>query len=151
MDKDQNINLKIENKEVAQFGTMAKIQMFFETIMSFLRLVLAIIVVGGIVVAVGFIGWAVYTDNQANQVKASKTSPAKIQPSKSTSVPAPQKPAIDLTGWRQLRKDLSQPEVRALLGEPVSIQGGPFTVWSFSKNGSVTFYKEVVYSWTEPQ
>ncbi|QWE27482.1 hypothetical protein [Polynucleobacter sp. AP-Ainpum-60-G11] len=151
MDKDQNINLKIENKEVAQFGTMAKIQMFFETIMSFLRLVFAIIVVGVIVVAIGLIGWAVYTDNQANQVKASKTAPAKIQPSKSTSLPASQKPAIDLTGWRQLRKDLSQPEVRALLGEPVSIQGGPFTVWSFSKNGSVTFYKEIVYSWTEPQ
>jgi hypothetical protein len=151
MDTDQNINLKIENKEVAQFGTLAKIQMFFETIMSFLRLVLAIIVVGGIVAAVGFMGWIAYTDYQANQVKASKTPPAKIQPSKSTSVPAPQKPAIDLTGWRQLRKDLSQPEVRVLLGEPASIQGGPFTVWSFPNNGSVTFYKEVVYSWTEPQ
>ena len=120
MDTDQNINLKIENKEVAQFGALAKIQMFFETIMSFLRLVLAIIVVGGIVAAVGFMGWVAYTDYQANQVKVSKTPPAKIQPSKSASVPAPQKPAIDLTGWRQLRKDLSQPEVRALLGEPVS-------------------------------
>lgn len=151
MDKDQDINLKIENKEVAQFGTMAKIQMFFETIMSFLRLVLAIIVVGGIVAAVGFMGWVAYTDYQSNQVKPSKTPPAKIQPSKPSSAVAPQKPAIDITGWRQLRKDLSQPEVRALLGEPVSIQGGPFTVWSFPRNGSVTFYKEIVYSWTEPQ
>jgi hypothetical protein len=96
-------------------------------------------------------GWIAYTDYQANQVKASKTPPAKIQPSKSASVPAPKLAAIDLTGWRQLRKDLSQPEVRVLLGEPASIQGGPFTVWSFPNNGSVTFYKEVVYSWTEPQ
>jgi len=151
MDKDQNINLKIENKDVAQFGTLAKIQMFFETIMSFLRLVLAIIVVGGIVGAVGFAGWAAYTDYQANQVKASKTTPSKVQPNKSSSAVAPQRPAIDLTSWRQLRKDLSQPEVRALLGEPVSIQGGPFTVWGFPRNGSVTFYKEIVYSWTEPQ
>lgn len=151
MDKDQNINLKIENKEVAQFGTMAKIQMFFETIMSFLRLVLAIVIVGGIVLAVGVLGWAAYSDYQANQAKTAKGSSAKNQLSKTASASAPQKPTIDLTSWRQLRKDLSQSEVRALIGEPVSIQGGPFTVWSFPKNGSVTFYKEAVYSWNEPQ
>lgn len=151
MDKDQNINLKIENKEVAQFGTMAKIQMFFETIMSFLRLVLAIVIVGGIVLAVGVLGWAAYSDYQTNQAKAAKSPSAKNQQSKTASASAPHKPTIDLTGWRQLRKDMSQPEVRALIGEPVNIQGGPFTVWNFPKNGSVTFYKEVVYSWNEPQ
>ena len=145
MDKDQNINLKIENKEVAQFGTLAKIQMFFETIMSFLRLVLAIIIVGGIIAAVGFMSWVAYSDYQANQIKATKASPTKTQQAKSATAPVPQRQVIDLSGWRQLHKDLSQPEVRALLGEPVSIQGGPFTVWSFPNNGSVTFYKDVLY------
>jgi hypothetical protein len=37
MDKDQNLNLKIENKEVAQFTGMARAQMFFETVMSFFK------------------------------------------------------------------------------------------------------------------
>ena len=43
MDKDQNLNLKIENKEVAQFTGMARAQMFFETVMSFLRMLLSLL------------------------------------------------------------------------------------------------------------
>lgn len=154
MDKHQNINLKIENKEVAQFGTMARIQMFFETVMSFLRLVLTIIVVGGVIAAIGIVGWAAYNDYQNNQTKSLKTSSAKNQPIKQTPKTAsavPKEPAIDLVAWRQIHKNLSPADVRRLLGEPVRIQGGNFSIWSYPNNGSVTFYKEVIYSWVEPQ
>jgi hypothetical protein len=154
MDKDQNINLKIENKEVAQFTGMARTQMFFETIMSFLRLILAIIVVGGIVLAIGVVGYGMYVDNQQSQNKSAKTPAVKSAPAakpvKEQSQTQIEKPAIDLTPWRALRKDMTMPEVRSILGEPSRVDGGSFTTWHYPNYGTVTFYKDVVYLWREP-
>ena len=156
MDKDQNINLKIENKEVAQFTGMARTQMFFETIMSFLRLILAILVVGGIVLVVAVFGYSIYSDNQQAQNKPAKSAAPKSASSPKPAVkeqvaPAPQqKPIVDLTTWRTLRKDMSMGDVRSILGEPSRIDGGSFTTWHYPNYGTVTFYKDVVYLWREP-
>ena len=158
MDKDQNINLKIENKDIAQFTGMARVQEFVRTVMSVLGMIVSVLLVGGIIAVVGFFGWAMYTDSQNAQQAKPQQQQSKSQPSKSKQATAPQeqvaipqKPVIDLTPWRQLRKDQTPSEVRALLGEPTHIQGGNFSTWAYANSGSVTFYKEVVYSWREPQ
>lgn len=58
MDKDQNINLKIENKDIAQFTGMARVQEFVRTVMSVLGMIVSVLIVGGIIAVVGFFGWA---------------------------------------------------------------------------------------------
>jgi hypothetical protein len=148
MDKDQNINLKIENKDLAQFTGMARVQEFVRTVMSVLGMIISVLIFGVIIASAGFLGWSLYEDNQSAQnakPQQSKFQPAKIQQSK------PAKPAADLTSWRQIKKDMSMSDVRTLLGEPNRIQGGSFSTWDYPKYGSVTFYKDVVFSWTEPQ
>lgn len=144
MDKEQNLNLKIENKEVAQFTGMARIQMFIETVMSFLRMVLTIVVVGGIVAVIGFMVWVFYQDS--NQPK---TPPAKISQSKTST--NQQKQSSDLGSWRQLKKSMSEEQVRALLGEPSKVDGGTFAFWHYKSGGTVTFYNDRVDAWTEPR
>ena len=144
MDKEQNLNLKIENKEVAQFTGMARVQMFFETVMSFLRMVLAIIVVGGIVAVIGFIAWTFYQDSNQPKTPAAKTSQSKPAANQ-------QKQSTDLSSWRQLKKNMSEEQVRALLGEPAKIDGGTFAFWHYRNGGAVTFYNDRVDSWTEPR
>ena len=144
MDKEQNFNVKVENKEVAQFTGMARVQMFFETVMSFLRMVLAIIVVGGIVAVIGFMAWAFYQDSNQPKTPPTKTSqskPAANQPKQSS----------DLRSWRQLKKNMSEEQVRALLGEPAKVDGGTFAFWHYRNGGAVTFYNDRVDSWTEPR
>ena len=162
MDKDQqhNINLKVENKDVAQFTGMARVQEFVRTVMSVLGMIVSVLIVGGIIAVVGFFGWAMYTDSQNAQQAKPQQQQSKSQPAKSkqatapqeqvATAPTPQKPVIDLAPWRQLKKDQSPNDVRALLGEPNHVQGGNFSTWSYPNNGSVTFYKDVVYLWREP-
>lgn len=159
MDKDQNINLKIENKDIAQFTGMARVQEFVRTVMSVLGMIVSVLIVGGIIAVVGFFGWAMYTDSQNAQQAKPQQQQSKSQPAKSKQATAPQeqvatapqKPVIDLAPWRQLKKDQSPSDVRGLLGEPNHVQGGNFSTWAYANGGSVTFYKEVVYSWREPQ
>ena len=67
------VNLNIQRTDMHQFTGMARVQMFTETVMSVLRMILAIIIVGGILVGVGFMGWAAYTDYQQNQAKVTKS------------------------------------------------------------------------------
>ena len=154
MDKDHNINLKVENKEVAQFTTPAKIQEWVRAVMSVLGMIVSVIIVGVIVAVIAFMVWAYYQDSQVQPQKTQK--PAKLQQAK-PSAAAPvspsvaQKPAVDLAPWRQLSKNQSPDQVRGFLGEPLRVQGGNFTIWSFPNNGSVTFYENKVYMWTEPQ
>lgn len=144
MDKEQNLNLKIENKEVAQFTGMARAQMFFETVMGFLRMLISIVIVSAILAGVGYIGWAIYQDNTQP-----KTPPAKTSQSK-PSINQP-KQATDLSSWRQLKKNMSEEQVRALLGEPAKVDGGTFAFWHYRNGGTVTFYNDRLDSWTEPR
>lgn len=66
------VNLNIQRTDMHQFTGMARVQMFTETVMSVLRMILAVVLVGGVLVAVGVMGWAAYTDYQQNQAKAIK-------------------------------------------------------------------------------
>lgn len=58
--------------------------------------------------------------------------------------------------WRQIKKGLSRDTVRIFLGEPKRISGGSFETWSygdrsyFGAPATVTFYRDMVYSWVEP-
>ncbi len=144
MDKEQNFNLKIENKEVAQFTGMARAQMFFETVMGFLRMLLAIVVVGAILGGVGYIAWAIYQDNTKPKAPPAKTSQSKPTANQ-------QKQSSDLSSWRQLKKNMSEEQVRTLLGEPAKVDGGTFAFWHYRSGGTVTFYNDRLDSWTEPR
>lgn len=144
MDKEQNFNLKIENKEVAQFTGMARAQIFFETVMGFLRMLLSVVVVGAILAGIGYFAWNIYQDNTPP-----KTPPAKTSQNKP--VANQQKQSADLSSWRQLKKNMSEEQVRALLGEPAKVDGGTFAFWHYRSGGSVTFYNDRLDSWTEPR
>ena len=144
MDKDQNLNLKIENKEVAQFTGMARAQMFFETVMSFLRMLLAIVIVGAILAGIGYFAWNIYQDNTKPKAPPAKTSQSKPTANQ-------QKQSSDLSSWRQLKKNMSEEQVRALLGEPTKVDGGTFAFWHYRSGGTVTFYNDRLDSWTEPR
>jgi outer membrane protein assembly factor BamE (lipoprotein component of BamABCDE complex) len=144
MDKDQNFNVKIENKEVAQFTGMARAQMFFETVMSFLRMLLSVVVVGAILSGVGYFAWAIYQDNTKPKAPPAKTSQSKP-------IANQQQQSSDLSSWRQLKKNMSEEQVRALLGEPAKVDGGTFAFWHYRSGGTVTFYNDRVDSWTEPR
>ena len=144
MDKEQNLNLKIENKEVAQFTGMARAQMFFETVMSFLRMLLAIVVAGAVLAGIGLVAWNIYQDNTQPKAPPTKTSQNK-------STATQQKQSVDLSSWRQLKKNMSEEQVRALLGEPSKVDGGTFAFWHYKSGGTVTFYKDSVDSWVEPR
>lgn len=144
MDKDQNLNLKIENKEVAQFTGMARAQMFFETVVSFLRMLLTMVIVGAILAGIVFAAWSIYQDN--SQTKAL---PAKASQSKSSS--SQPKQSVDLSSWRQLKKNMSEEQVKALIGDPAKVDGGTFAFWHYRSGGTVTFYNDRLDSWTEPR
>ena len=55
--------------------------------------------------------------------------------------------------WRQLRRDMSMDEVRALLGEPESVSAYPtWTTWEYPGDGTVMFNeKHKVTGWREPR
>ena len=144
MDKEQNLNLKIENKEVAQFTGMARAQMFFDTVMSFLRMLLAIVVAGAVLTGIGLVAWNIYQDNTQPKMPPTKTSQNK-------STATQQKQSVDLSSWRQLRKSMSEEQVRALLGEPLKVDGGTLAFWHYKSGGKVTFYQDRVDSWEEPR
>jgi uncharacterized membrane protein YebE (DUF533 family) len=144
MDKDQNLNLKIENKEVAQFTGLARAQMFFETVMSFLKMLLAIVIVGAILAGIGYVAWNIYQDNTHPKTSPTKTSQNKPSTNQ-------QKKSDDLSSWRQLKKDMSEDQVRSLLGEPAKVDGGTFAFWHYRNGGMITFYNDRLYSWTEPR
>jgi hypothetical protein len=68
------MNLNIQRTEMAQFTGMARVQMFVDTVLALLRMVLAVIMVGGLVGFLGYIGYTAYTENQAKtaQIKPKK-------------------------------------------------------------------------------
>jgi hypothetical protein len=52
--------------------------------------------------------------------------------------------------WRELQVGMSMASVRSLLGEPVSISGGSFAIWSYASTGRIIFTNGKLYSWDEP-
>ena len=68
-----------------------------------------------------------------------------------------QKPIISgegwesLVNWRKLATGMSPSDVKNILGEPLRLNGGPFTFWYYQNNGNVVFHRETLYSWTEPR
>lgn len=56
-----------------------------------------------------------------------------------------------ISEWRKLSRDMSMSEVRDLLGEPDTVNGGSFTDWQYKNGGRVIFYKEKVDRWIEPR
>ena len=59
--------------------------------------------------------------------------------------------AKSIANWRQLNRGMSYNEVRGLLGEPLRIEGGGVAYWLYSNNGRVTFVRDTLSSWNEPQ
>lgn len=74
--------------------------------------------------------------------------PQRATPSAS---PSPGGDASKLANWRALRRGMTGDDVRALLGEPVRIQGGGFTYWFWDRGGKVSFWQEKVDGWEEPR
>ena len=59
--------------------------------------------------------------------------------------------AKSIANWRKLNRGMSYNEVRGLLGEPLRIEGGGVAYWMYSNNGRVTFVRDTLSSWNEPQ
>jgi hypothetical protein len=62
--------------------------------------------------------------------------------------------APSLVSWRSLMIGMSQGQVRAILGEPLRVDGGDFTTWYYSNKDVlgpyVRFYQSRLDSWKEP-
>ena len=56
-----------------------------------------------------------------------------------------------ITNWRLLKSGFSPKDVRELLGEPTRIDGGNVAFWTYPNRGEVTFLREQVQQWREPQ
>ena len=59
--------------------------------------------------------------------------------------------AKTIANWRKLNRGMSYNDVRGLLGEPLRIEGGGVAFWMYSNNGRVTFVRDTLSSWNEPQ
>ncbi len=79
----------------------------------------------------------------------------KSAPSQGQPIPASNK-WQDLANWRRLREGMKMDEVRALLGEPDRVEGGPITFWYWVDANThvyawVNFESGKVMGWTEPR
>lgn len=72
----------------------------------------------------------------------------KSEPSKGRPIPA-STGWKDIANWRQLRPGMTMDEVRALLGEPERVEGGPWTYWYWAK-ANVYFIEGELKGWSEP-
>ena len=59
--------------------------------------------------------------------------------------------AKSLANWRRLNRGMSHNDVRAVLGEPLRIEGGVLTSWHYANNGRVDYIRDKLDSWKEPQ
>ena len=89
-------------------------------------------------------------DRRVGALEAVKSAPSQGQP-----IPASTK-WKDLANWRRLREGMKMDEVRALLGEPDRVEGGPITFWYWVDSNAnvyakVDFESEKVMGWTEPR
>lgn len=77
----------------------------------------------------------------------------KAEPSRARPMPASAN-WRELGHWRQLRREMTMDQVRALLGEPDRVEtNGPLTSWTWGKPGEATlqFYNDGLDSWSEPR
>ena len=56
-----------------------------------------------------------------------------------------------VSNWRELTTDMSEGDVRKILGEPYRVEGGVIATWYYRNDGEVGFYQGKVDSWTEPR
>jgi multidrug efflux pump subunit AcrA (membrane-fusion protein) len=73
----------------------------------------------------------------------------RVVPSGSRAVPASPN-SQDVANWRRLRRGMKMDAVRALLGEPESVDAGYLTIWHYP-GARVTFIEEKVDGWSEPR
>lgn len=52
--------------------------------------------------------------------------------------------------WRKLETDMKPSKVREILGEPDTINGGQIARWHYPRGGNVTFMRNKLSQWTEP-
>jgi len=57
----------------------------------------------------------------------------------------------NLSNWRALKSGMSPDQVRAKLGEPARVNGGVVAFWSYGNRGEVSFVRDKVSSWHEPE
>ena len=53
--------------------------------------------------------------------------------------------------WRTLREGMSESDVRRILGEPDTLDGGSIARWGYRDGGSVSFASGKVIIWHEPR
>ena len=73
-----------------------------------------------------------------------------VSPQTTPNASPPSGDSSKLANWRALRKGMTEAEVKALLGEPLRVQGGYFTYWYWDRNSKVTFFQEKLNGWDEP-
>ena len=69
-----------------------------------------------------------------------------------------QKPVVSekhkvIANWRMLKKGMSFDEVRAILGEPLRVNGGTITTWLYTNQVSISrvnFFRDKLDDWSEP-
>jgi hypothetical protein len=92
-------------------------------------------------------------ENEVNELRLRVQKLENPQPNASNQ----QKPVVanegakSIANWRKLNRGMSYNEVRGLLGEPLRIEGGGVAYWMYSNNGRVTFVRDTLSSWNEPQ
>ena len=75
-------------------------------------------------------------------------------PDASEKKPPPAAPSGDvasLSNWKKLKTDMTTSQVRAILGEPIRIDGGAFVSWHYRNGGQVRFVTGRVERWSEPR
>lgn len=68
-----------------------------------------------------------------------------------------QEPATSVDGWksvlnwRKLAQGMSTSDVRRILGEPHTVDGGSLVHWQYQNGGRITFFDGRVERWNEPR
>jgi hypothetical protein len=90
---------------------------------------------------------SVVESQRANQAAAAAAAAAPA--SQAQSVAGPEKWKRQ-ESWRLLRRGMSNPEVKAILGEPTKIDPGPIWVWHYGPQSRVYWANERLDAWTAP-
>lgn len=56
-----------------------------------------------------------------------------------------------VANWRKLTIGMNTSTVQKILGDAHRIEGGTIAIWYYKNEGTVTFMKGKVYSWSEPE
>ena len=64
---------------------------------------------------------------------------------------APSEDVASLSNWKKLKTDMTTSQVRAILGEPIRIDGAAIVSWHYRNGGQVRFITGRVERWSEPR